>query len=133
MAKSFLQKIGFKKSRGRPSSKRKTQIVFDIPSGFKQKKEKPVTLTKRQKKIALANVEGAGAGFVIGTALGGFGGMVVGVPAGVIAGNIIGKRRAGKRVGRPLKYKQKGILNRLLSTRQERVHYSREMQKKKRK
>ncbi len=133
MAKqSLLQQLGFKRSRGRPESPLK--ISMKIPYGLDRKrKSKPVTLTKRQKKVALLNVEGAGVGFVIGTSLGGLGGMIIGVPAGTLAGNILARKRAGKKRGRPLKYKQKGFLNRLTSTRQERVAYNRKMLSKERK
>ena len=124
--KSFLQSLGFgKKQRGRPPTPEK--IEFNIPMGGLPKRgkyKKQIKLTKRQRKIAFANVEGAGAGFVIGTALGGFGGMVVGVPAGVLAGNVIGRVRAGKQRGRKLTFKKKGIINSIFSTRSERVEYN---------
>lgn len=49
--------------------------------------------TKKRRTLARYNVEGAGLGFVIGTSLGGFGGMVVGVPVGALAGNILARRK----------------------------------------
>jgi hypothetical protein len=105
----------------------KVKIEWKIPYGFglKKKKSQQVKLTKRQKKIGLANLEGAGLGFAIGTGLGGFGGMVVGVPLGTLTANVLAKKKYGKKRGRPLKYQMKGI-NRLLSTREQRVKYSRQ-------
>ena len=132
MPKTFFQKLGFgNKPRGRPST-RKVEIVWNRPlqstSLVGRKKKTDFTFTKREKKIAVANLEGAGAGFVLGTALGGFGGMVVGVPLGTLAGNVIGTRMAGKPRGRPMKYVQKqNFFGRMLSTKAERIAYDKKM------
>ena len=135
MAKKKLniwQKIGVqeKPRRGRPPYPLK--IVANIPSSRlteKSSKKKNVKLTQRQKKIGFYNLEGACLGFVVGTALGGVGGMFVGVPVGTLAGNLIGKKVAGKKKGRPLKYRQKSFLEKIISTRQSRVEYNRKMLK----
>ena len=130
--KSFLQKIGLKRGRGRPQNP--IRFTNTIPSSLvRKRKKKDIKLTKREKKIALANVEGAGIGYVVGTAVGGIGGMFLGVPAGVLAGNIIGKKIAGKQVGRPLEYRKTKFLDRVLSTRQSRVEYNRQMKRVKKK
>lgn len=133
---TFLQKIGVdeKPHRGRPSTYT-TKIEWGIPKGIgkKKPKSKEIRLTKRQKKIGLYNIEGAGAGFVIGTTLGGVGGMFLGVPIGAFAGNLIGKKVAGKKRGRPLTFKQKGLMNKIFSTREDRVKFNRARIKKRRK
>ena len=133
---TLLQKIGIdeKPKRGRPSTY-ETKIVFDIPKGVgkRKPKSKEVRLTKRQKRLGVYNLEGAGAGFVVGTALGGVGGMFIGVPIGTFAGNLLGKKVLGKPRGRKLTYKQKGILNKVFSTREERVKFNRAMMKKRKK
>jgi len=132
---TFLQRIGIdeKPHRGRPSTY-KTKIELGIPKGIGKKKPKSaeIKLTKREKKIGFYNLEGAGAGFVVGTALGGVGGMMIGVPIGTIAGNLIGKKVAGKKRGRAMKFKQKGLMNKIFSTREERVKFNRAMMKKRR-
>lgn len=133
---TLLQRVGIseKPRRGRPSTF-VTKIEFSIPKGVgkKKPKSKEVRLTKREKKLGLINLEGAGAGFVIGTAVGGIGGMIVGVPIGAIAGNLVGKRVVGKPRGRKLTFQKKGVLNKILSTREQRVKFNREMMKKRRK
>ena len=124
--KSFFGKA----KRGRPENQEK--ILFKIPTGLSNKKQsKPIKYTKRERKITRGNVSGAGLGFVIGTALGGFGGMVIGVPAGTLAGNLIAKKRAGKQRGRHLTYQKTGFFNKLTSTRSERLSYNKMMMRKK--
>ena len=135
---TLLQRLGLqeKPKRGRPEKILDTEIMWkgEIPTSLtsqrRMKKNDAIKLTKREKKIAVGNLAGADLGFVIGGALGGLGGMVIGVPIGVMAGNLVGKKVAGKQVGRPLTYKQKGLLNKITSTREERLKYNEKMKKK---
>lgn len=134
---TFWQKIGVdeKPRRGRP--KTPIKIEWKIPAGGlptgKKRKKKEIKLTKRQRKLGLFNLEGAGLGFAVGTAVGGFGGMIVGVPIGTIAGNLVGKKFMGKPRGRKLTYQKKGVLNKVFSTREERVKYNIKMMKQRKK
>lgn len=131
---TLLQRLGIdeKPKRGRPSTY-ETKIVWNIPKGVGKRKaeSKEIKLTKRQKRLGVYNLEGAGAGFVIGTAVGGIGGMMLGVPIGTFAGNLIGKKVLGKPRGRKLTYQKKGVMNRIFSTREDRVKFNREMMRMK--
>jgi len=82
-----------------------------IPSNFtkrdleaQQRKKKWQETTKREKKLGLYNVLGAGAGFVVGTLTGGLGGMLIGVPIGTYTGFALGELTLGKEKGRKPKY-----------------------------
>ena len=130
----FLQKIGLKKKvhRGRPQKQERLKILFNIPSHFvKTRKIKKKSLTKRQKKIAFANLSGAGTGFVIGGLTGGLGGILLGVPIGTFTGFTIGRMKAGKPRGRPPKSKRfkSQLLTDLWQTRAEQIKF-REKQKR---
>lgn len=70
-----------------------TGSLFKIGGLVKTRKQKDYPYSKREKNIALATLEGAGAGFVAGTFTGGLIGMLVGVPTGVVAGNVYARKR----------------------------------------
>jgi hypothetical protein len=93
--KTFLQRLGVGvKSKGRQSKGIKiyTGDLTKIGGLVKSRKEKEYPYTKREKKIGLATVGGAGVGFVIGGFTGGLGGILLGVPIGTFAGNIIARK-----------------------------------------
>jgi len=100
--KTFLQSLGFGKTSGRKKEKTHLKIytgdMLKLGGLVKKRKEKVYPYTKREKKISIATVGGAGAGFVIGGLTGGLVGMMAGVPIGTFAGNIYSRAR----------YKQKG-------------------------
>ena len=98
-----------KRPRGRPPEyeyKITTKISSTgLPNSKRKKKPKP--LTKRQRSIGRAVVEGGGLGFVVGGTVAGLGGMVIGFPIGAVAGRIYGSKKAGKKRGRkPKKVKK---------------------------
>jgi hypothetical protein len=71
-----------------------TRILTKFPKGLGglKIKEERYRLTRQQKKIGLANMEGMGAGFVVGSLAGGVLGGLAGAVGGTFAGNIIGKK-----------------------------------------
>jgi hypothetical protein len=66
--------------------------INKIHGVVKKRKEKEYPYSKREKKISLLTVGGAGAGFVVGGLTGGLVGMWAGVPIGTFAGNIIARK-----------------------------------------
>lgn len=122
---SLLQRIGLhsKPKRGRPAKDYDVKIYTgDLRKTgglIKKGKEKRYPYTKREKKIGLSTLEGAGAGFVIGGLAGGLGGIMLGVPIGTFAGNIYSRKRNKPR-GRPSKVKF-STREQLFSPREERL------------
>lgn len=119
---TFFQKLGFgKPQRGRPAKERHYKIytgdLTKIGGLVKTRKPKVYPYTKREKKISLATVSGAGAGFVIGGFTGGLGGILLGVPIGTLAGNVFARKRYPQR-GRKVYYKQ-SLFKQLTTPREE--------------
>lgn len=141
---NIWQKIGIqeKPHRGRPPAEHEVRILTTIPTGLTprmvreaKKKAKLQTLTKREKKLAMYNLVGAGLGYSIGGLVGGLGGMVIGVPIGTMTAFAIGEYKLGKPKGRAPKYtKSKSqIWQDFWITREEELEYRKEMVAKEKK
>lgn len=116
--KTFLQKI---QKAFAEQDKKKTQFYFgdirNIGGLLKKKKAKEYPYTKREKKVSLLTVGGAGAGFVVGGMVGGLGGILLGVPIGTLAGNIYARETTPTKGRKP--FYQPSLLKRTLNVRED--------------
>jgi len=132
MKKTFWQSIGLASTptRGRKPVEKDIKLYFGDLNKIntqliRKRTYKTPPYTKREKKVGLATVGGAGVGFVIGGLTFGAMGMLAGVPIGTFAGNIYAQKKY-KPVGRKPYIKYSGWQT-LWTTREERLAKRREI------